>query len=867
MNIQKLRNKNFKLSSRKGAAAATLFLLITLSTTMFAMPTVSAHDPPWNVPTYAFLNVEPNPVGIDQTVYVTFWLDKVPPTANVAFGDRWENMTVKVTAPDGSVKNYGPFRSDDVGASYMTFDPEALGTYKFQFIFPGQVIAGDNPAPTGTNNAATVGDYYLPSETQEIELVVQQDPIEPWPSTPLPTNNYWQRPISGMNPEWTTIAGDWLMSTYDGYGNCYNPYTYGPDSAHIVWTYPLAFGGVNGGTCPDWNYYTGLAYETKFGSPIIMYGRLFINLPLSTSASIGGVACIDLRTGEQLWWQNNTSISFGQEFDYYSPNQFGIIPYLWQTGSTYNVFDPATGNQIFCLVNASTGTTVYGPNGELLVYTMNGQNGWLSLWNSTKAIMHYQQPGVLQRGNVWQWRPFMQTTMDWTKGIEWNVTIAAYNQTIPGSGGTTYQSIKKITPDVILATTVGSWSIPYDWEMEIGYSTKDGHEMWAVNRTGPISWNTLQGSPAGDGVYAEFHPETMTWYGYDIYTGDELWGPTEPYHNAFGCYSWQARIADGTLYAASYGGYLYAFDVKTGAKLWEFYAGDSGVDTVYGSWPLNSPIAIADGKVYVTAGHAYNPPLFKGAKVYCVNASTGDLVWDSLGFYVYNGIAIADGFMTLYNSYDGQIYCYGKGSSATSVEVQNDVVSLGSTVLIKGAVTDQSPGNTCLGVPAAGTPAISDEDMGDWMAYLYQQQSKPSDATGVSVHLTAVDPNCNTQDLGYVTSDAAGNFVLPYKPPVPGTYIITATFEGSGAYFMSDAETAIHVTEAAPSASTAPTATPPAATIAPTDAPTAAQTTQTPSPAPVTQAVPTYETIYIVTAAVVVIAVVAVAALLLRRRK
>jgi hypothetical protein len=72
MNIQKLRNKNFKLSSRKGAAAATLFLLITLSTTMFAMPTVSAHDPPWNVPTYAFLNVEPNPVGIYQTVYVTF---------------------------------------------------------------------------------------------------------------------------------------------------------------------------------------------------------------------------------------------------------------------------------------------------------------------------------------------------------------------------------------------------------------------------------------------------------------------------------------------------------------------------------------------------------------------------------------------------------------------------------------------------------------------------------------------------------------------------------------------------------------------------------------------------------------------------
>ncbi|MCW4018739.1 MAG: PQQ-binding-like beta-propeller repeat protein [Candidatus Bathyarchaeota archaeon] len=848
-----------------------MFLLLTMAATMVALPTSTAHDPAWNVPTYAFLNVEPNPVGIGQTVFVTFWLDKVPPTANVAFGDRWENMTVKVTKPDGTTQNYGPFSSDDVGASYMTFIPDALGTYKFQFIFPGQIIAGANPAPTGTNNAATVGDYYMPSQTQEIELVVQQDAIEPWPGTPLPENNYWQRPVNGMNPEWTTITGDWLMSTYDGYGNCYNPYTYAPDSAHIVWTYPLAYGGVNGGEYADWNYYTGLAYETKFSSGIIMYGRLYFNVPMSTSANAGGTTCIDLRTGEQIWYQSGMRISFGQEFDYYSPNQFGIIPYLWQTGSTYNFYDPYNGQWLFCLQNASTGTTVFGPNGELLVYNMGRNGNWLSLWNSTKAIMHYQQPGVLPGGNVWQWRPLMQTTMDWNYGIEWNVTTTPYNQTIPGSGSTTYQSIKKITPDVILATTVGSWSIPYDWEMEIGYSAKDGSELWAVNRTEPISWNTLQGSPAGDGVYTEFHPETMTWYGYDIYTGEELWGPTEPYHNAFGVYSWQARIADGVLYAASYGGYLYAYDVKTGDKLWDFYAGDSGVDTVYGSWPLNSPIAIADGKVYVMAGHAYNPPLFKGAKVYCINATTGEGIWDSLGFYVYNGIAIADGFMTLYNSYDGQIYCYGKGQSATTVYVQNDVISLGNEVLIKGTVTDQSPGDTCLGVPAAGTPAISDADMGDWMAYLYMQQSKPADATGVQVHLTAIDPNGNFQDIGTAISDDAGCFTVTYKPPVPGVYAITAEFEGSGSYFMSRGETAIYVTEAsaAPAASVASTPTPPTpATAQPTSASaTPAPTTQTPVPAPVTQAAPTYETIYIVGAAIAVIAVVAAAALLLRRRR
>jgi len=865
---ENIRKNKMELSLNR-KAAVTLFLLFTMVATLIALPVASAHSPAWNVPTYAFLNVEPNPVGVGQTVYVTFWLDKVPPTANVAFGDRWENMSVKLTKPDGTTQTFGPFRSDDVGASYMTYKPDAIGTYSFVFSFPGQTIAGSNPAPTGSNNAATIGDYYLPSVSKTVQLVVQSAPIEAWPGTPLPTNNYWQRPINGMNSEWTSIAGDWLMSAYDGTGNCFNPYAQAPSSAHIVWTDPIAFGGVNGGQYGDWNFYTGLAYETKFGSAVIMYGRLYINLPLSTSAGAGGATCIDLRTGKTMWWQNNTRISLGQEFDYSSPNQFGIIPYLWSTGSTYNVFDPYTGNLIFCLVNGSSGTTTYGPNGELLVYILNGQRGWLAMWNSTQAIMYYQQPGVLPGGNVWQWRPFMKTTMDWNMGVQWNVTVQSYSQGVPGSTAQSYQSIKKVASGVILATTVGSWSIPYDFEMEIGYSATDGRQLWAVNRTGPISWNTLQGSPAGEGVYTEFHPETMTWYGYDLNTGNKLWGPTEPYPEAFGCYSWQARIAYGKLFAADYGGYMHAYDIKTGTKVWDFYAGNSGIETVYGSWPLNSPIAIADGKVFVVAGHAYNPPLFKGASVYAINASTGQLVWDSLGFYAYNGIAIADGFLTLYNSYDGQIYCYGKGLSATTVTASPKSSVAGSAVLIEGTVTDQSPGSTCLGVPAAGTPAISDESMSGWMAYLYMQQSKPSDAVGVAVHLTALDPNGNYQDIGTATSNALGNFAFSWTPPVPGLYTVTATFEGSNSYFKSEAGTAFVVStapSAAPVITPAPTAAP---TLVPTQTPPVQTASASPSPSiavePPTSAMPTTTYIAIVAAVVIIVAV--AAALILRKRK
>jgi hypothetical protein len=69
-------------------------------------------------------------------------------------------------------------------------------------------------------------------------------------------------------------------------------------------------------------------------------------------------------------------------------------------------------------------------------------------------------------------------------------------------------------------------------------------------------------------------------------------------------------------------------------------------------------------------------------------------------------------------------------------------------------------------------------------------------AKGVTVHLTAIDPNNNFQDIGYVTTDIYGNYATLWTPPVPGLYVVTATFEGSNSYYGSSAETAFGVEEA-----------------------------------------------------------------------
>jgi hypothetical protein len=863
-----MKTKNTRNTHLSTRVTTTLFLtlLLTISSTTVTLQTAIAQtssDVTAQTTLYAYLNVSPNKIGVGQTLYLSFWLDKVPPTADVQYGDRWENLKIEITKPDGSKQELGPFTTDNIGGAYTTYKPDQIGKYTFQFKFPGQTIAGKNPRPvTGSNNAFTIGRTYLPAVSEIIEITINKDPLQARPATPFPTDQYWTRPISGLNAEWRYKVGDWLG--VDPGANSFEPYVTGPKSGHVMWTQQIAFSGVVGGNFNDWNYYTGLAYETKFANPVIMNGRVYYRLPFGTAGSGGGQRCVDLRTGEIFWEIGNLSISIGQNYDYQSPNEFGIKSYLWSTGSTYNAFDPWTGAWLFSLANASSGTMTWGPAGDILVYLLNGANKWLAMWNSSKCVMSYMNEFIR---NDWEWRP-QGRTMDWRRGIEWNVTVPTFN-------GPSQQTIHRIDGDVIIATTRASWA-PRDYTVVIGYSAVDGRFLWSTNRTGPpghiISWNTYQGMPAAEGVFVEFYPETMVFYGYDSKTGNKLWGPTEPLPDAFSMYTWQARIAYGKLFVPDFGGYVHAFDVHTGKKLWSYYLGDAGYDTPYGHYTIETPLIIADGVVYTSAGHAYSPPIFKGATLMALNESTGELIWN-IGFYGDRmGIGAADGYLISYNIYDGQVYCFGKGPSAVRVDAPMTAVTLGSSLVIRGSVTDECAGAKQLVSEGKfkSVPAISDENQREWMEYLYMLQPKPTDIKGVDVDLTAIDPNGNFQNIGTVTTDALGNFAIDWAPPVPGLYTVKATFKGTESYGRSEEGTAFVVSEpAAPAVVTptpAPTATqPPLTPISPTPVPTPVSPSPTQAVNPPTSAEPT--TTYIAIGFVVIVIVVGAAALILKRRK
>ena len=106
-----------------------------------------------------------------------------------------------------------------------------------------------------------------------------------------------------------------------------------------------------------------------------------------------------------------------------------------------------------------------------------------------------------------------------------------------------------------------------------------------------------------------------------------------------------------------------------------------------------------------------------------------------------------------------------------------------------------------------GVPAVADENMSDWMLYVYKQFARPTDVVGVEVVISVLDPNNNCYEVGRATSDATGFYSCAFTPAVPGKYTIYASFAGSKAYYGSSAETAINV-DSAPAATPPPTPTP-----------------------------------------------------------
>ena len=700
---------------------------------------------------------------------------------------------------------------------------------------------------------------YLSSSTASTTLTVQQDTVSGGTFTPFPTE-YWARPIEGENANWNAIGSNYLYpfgAAYSFGSVRYQPDGTSPNSAHIMWSKAITFGGIVGGNnsyeepnspstltgVTSAAYYTGLSYETKFNTPIVIDGQLYYGLPHSNNGAGGGYICVNLRTGAQIWIQNYTvNPSFAAIVNFDSPNQHGSISYLIATQTansvtTWMMFDPVDGSWVFNITNVPSGTMSYGPSGEPLIYQMNaaGANKWLALWNFTQCVTN----GVVNALTSNGYRPV---------GSIYNSTLRdsySWNVTLPSNLPSTNAGIGwAINDDLMLgyANMRSSFGQP-TWGGAASDSSALYGTVWAVslkaNTRGTLLWTKDIQVPTGNitlqlgtvdptnRMFFVSTKETMQWYGYNLDTGNLVWGPVGStrsfnYYPTVGSggVAQIGYVAYNNLYVGGYGGEIFSYDTKTGNLVWS-YGGDgagnstnSGTETPWGLYPTFVG-GICDGKIYVySSEHSPNDPLYRDEKLRCLNATTGEELWTvkswaCVGGFSDFGFPIADGQLVYLNAYDMKVYSLGQGPSAMTVTAPDTASNVGTPVVIRGTVMDISTGTTQDEQSARfpnGVPCVSDQSESAWMEYVYMQKVKPSNTTGIEVTLNVVDNNGNYRTIGTTSTDSSGMFTYAWTPDIEGAYIVVATFAGTNSYYGSTAETSFYASAAA--ATPTPQATP-----------------------------------------------------------
>ena len=802
----------------------------------------------WNryqdaIPTWVYSTISPNPVGVGQQFSMVLFNPQVPYQAQETNDIRYKYHVI-VTKPDGTTERLpssGSLVSDSTGTTYTKYTPTTVGNYSVMVVFE-ELYWRWSTANAGRDYYGTT---YL-SSNRTYTVTVQQDPILSTAIAyyPLPTE-YWARPIEGQDNTWGAVSSNWLNTATDrDYGSPNNRVQLSgtaPNSGHILWTKPTEDGGVVGGDANQFLgdregqvFNAGHQYQTRMqDTTIIMYGRMYYQEPITWSGGGGAWVCVDLKTGQEIW-RNQTmsaSPSFGMYKEYDDMNQHGVInPGYLFSNNFGTAIHPRYGTTPTTLniTSVPSGTIVNGPTGEQLRYIIRNDGNtaspkWrLYEWNSSR-VFQYQTSGTFNASLESLISPPSTTTFAPIPTWDFNVTLST---TMPSNWN---PSILQVSlGDYVLCS---NGTLPRAGTSSLYYHNQDVSTLFAISlkegEVGRILWTknidmTFVNSNkesiqriyirSGEGVFVMQEMPSLTWLAFDVHTGNQLW-TSEPQAdiNPFGYYSWVSlmnvygsSIYDGKLIVTGYTGHVMCYDLNNGTLLWDQAALTGG--EIFQYYTVFHGLT-ADGKVFIgTHEHSADTPLLKGAQVRVFNLTTGEIVWTMDGWANPSTFALGDGVLTYWNNYDHQVYAVGKGPSSTTVSIADDIVPNGDSVMIKGTVTDVSPGTqqsiNSLRFPN-GVPAVSDASQSAWMAYVYMGKPRPTNATGVTVDISVVDANGNYRSIGTTTADSDGFYSYNWVPDIEGKYTVYASFGGSESYWPSHAVTAFNVDPApAPSATT-----------------------------------------------------------------
>ncbi|HLN46126.1 MAG TPA: PQQ-binding-like beta-propeller repeat protein [Candidatus Sulfotelmatobacter sp.] len=728
-----------------------LILLLTAILLLPCLPAINAAVTGVTMNSIAYLSVSPYPVvGIGQTLLVNAWIvpsTSKPPNSQLGY---LGNYTITFTKPDGTKFDW---KSEGISfpdaTMWFTIVPDQIGNWSAVFYFSG---------------ANVMGNIWPPATSPVTHFMVQSEPLTgyPWPLSALPTD-YWQYPINSENREWYSIAGDWSVASYNASKVNYNPWTKAPNTAHILWDMRTCISGVQGGYGSDPKY--GQEYISTQGISYIAQGLGYMNAP-------DGVHCIDLATGKTLWI---TAGSISALMYAMSRPEAGSLEGIRPT-----------------LVPMSIGSNLVQYNALYGTITSN-QTGF----TSANLLIPPFAYSVINYGNA---SVPKYNLVCWSPGNTANTTIGMLSTgAVTLASSTLYNVSWPFTGITCIGTSASGRQVGVFQSRDANYIL-NGWVGGADLVTGDLLWNTSMSGRAystGECLAAFGKTIALNDNGYfdcfDLDTGKRIWTSDPPeYPYGFG-WAYSAAAAYGNFYGFAYNG-VYCYDSNTGHIKWVYNQGNSNGETPYNTWPYDHPAAIADGKLYIPMSlHTPPAPLYRGGKLSCIDAITGEEIWniscqvpgDGGGGGTGNYPIIADGYLTQANAYDGMLYCFSKGQTTCTISAPQTGIALGQSMVITGSVLDQSPAQP-------GTACVSKDSMTPWMEYLHMQLPIPEGVTitGVPVSLNAVDSNGTYVHIADVTTDAkSGTFGYTWTPPGTGQYTITATFAGDNSYGSSTATT------------------------------------------------------------------------------
>ena len=712
----------------------------------------------------AFLSFRPNPVGLGQPILVNVYVTPAP-----GAGRKLLDYKVTITKPDGSTYVHTTDSRWDDGTAWFEYTADQVGQWKLKFEFPGTYLPvgryfeGNIITANASGTVYDVTAYYNPASTPEQTLTVQQDMIASWPPSALPTD-YWTRPVSMMNREWASILGNYPWPYGNANYDYAGPFVIAPNTAHVVWKRQGGIFGLVGAEMGQFSLDpTAVIGAAGGGNPTVIYaGRAYETF---TKPGVGNVAeCYDLRTGEEFYEIPTSSGGVTPQYISYTDSNVELL--ALSSGRLLKI-DPWLGLvRTNVSISPLTSGTFYNGRFFLSVQNLGAGKGY-RLINWTSEGSSSTITSRIENNISWPWSN-LGSVQDFNAGVA--VQISGITQ-----GG------------AYMGQTIAAASL------------LTGAQLWNKTIEEPVFSGSCN---VADNGKVAVHNDRGYFLCFDLQSGQQLWkGEQFEYPwDAPGFGAYDIASAYGLIFRSAYTG-VYAVNWTNGKIEWKYESPNNPFETPYvtengttvSSW--NGGILVADGKVYdYNTEHSPTQPITRGWKLHCINATTGAGIWNITamsGSRDFRG-AIADGYLAFDNFYDGYMYVFGKGKSATTVTAAPKTIAKGAPILIEGTVLDMSPGQP-------GTPAVSKESMTTQMEYLHVQT--PIDGiwhnltmTGVPVALTAIGEDGSYTDIGTATTSAYyGTFEKTWTPPAEGTYKIIASFAGDDSYGSSAASTALSV--------------------------------------------------------------------------